>query len=981
MAIVRSGRAERHGGFESLLLDQVQAAVIATDLTGVIRHWNRHAERLFGWSREEALGQPIMELVVLEEQTERAAEVMDRLRSGASWEGEFPIRCKSGSSVLCYVTDSPIQDEEGQPAGMVAIAVDITGRKRHESRLAARTAVTYSLAEADSLPQAAPRIIEAICENLGWDLGAIWRVDLEARVIRCIDAWHLPSVDVAEFEAVTRRSVFPPGVGLPGSVWSAATPRWIPDVLQDTNFPRAAVAEKDGLHGAFGFPILLGGHVLGVLEFFSREIHEPDEELMQTMTVIGSQIGQFMERLEAQKAVRQSDARKTAILLSALDAVITMDGEGNIVEFNPPAERAFGRKSEDVVGKEMAELIIPPSLRERHREGLRHYLKTGEGPLLGQRTELTALRADGSEFPVELAITRVDLPGPPLFTGYIRDVTDRKRAEDELRRSRDQLEAIFQGVTEGISVLDASGKLLYANDAAARLSGYPSGKTMVDAPGDEVFQRFHIMDEAGQPLAVSELPGRKALEGLSEERTIRYRDVRTQEERWSIIRGAPVFDQAGRVQFSISIFHDVTERRRTEEAQRFLAEASDLLSRSLDYHETLAQVARLAVLSLADWCSVDMAQEDGSIQHLAVEHLDPSKVEMAKSFGERYPIDPDSATGVANVIRTGKPEQIPEITDDMLVEASPDEEILRILRELGLRSVITAPLVAAGRTLGAITFVSAESGRRYTTQDLAYAEQIADRAALAVNNARLFRQRDEIARVLQRSLVPPDIPVIPGLEIATFYQAAGEAYDVGGDFYDVFDTGDGGWAMVIGDVCGKGPEAAAITGVARHAIRTAAMKERRPSEILSILNDALIQDRPNHTFCTVTYVRLRPTDGRTRITVCNAGHPLPMVLRADGTVETAGLPGTLLGVFPDPELSDRAVELGPGDAVVLYTDGVTEELATVDTPGRETLLGLMPSYRGQDAEGIASSVVRAVLDARPRPPRDDIAVVVARVRP
>jgi serine phosphatase RsbU (regulator of sigma subunit) len=223
--------------------------------------------------------------------------------------------------------------------------------------------------------------------------------------------------------------------------------------------------------------------------------------------------------------------------------------------------------------------------------------------------------------------------------------------------------------------------------------------------------------------------------------------------------------------------------------------------------------------------------------------------------------------------------------------------------------------------------------------------------------------------------------VIPGLEIATFYQAAGEAYEVGGDFYDVFDTGDGGWAMVIGDVCGKGPEAAAITGVARHAIRTAAMKERRPSEILSILNDALIQDRPNHTFCTVTYGRLRPSDGRTRITVCNAGHPLPVVLRADGTVETAGLPGTLLGVFPDPELSDRVVELGPGDAMVLYTDGVTEELATVDTPGRETLLGLMPSYRGQDAEGIASSLVRAVLDARPRPPRDDIAVVVARVRP
>ena len=174
---------------------------------------------------------------------------------------------------------------------------------------------------------------------------------------------------------------------------------------------------------------------------------------------------------------------------------------------------------------------------------------------------------------------------------------------------------------------------------------------------------------------------------------------------------------------------------------------------------------------------------------------------------------------------------------------------------------------------------------------------------------------------------------------------------------------------------------AAVTGVARHAIRTAAMKERRPSEVLSILNEALLRSRPRYTFCTVAYVRVQPSEGRLRLTVCSAGHPLPLVLRADGRVETAGLPGTLLGVFPDPELKDRVLELRPGDALLLYTDGVTEELAPPGTTGGGSLADLLASNRGLDAHSIASSVERAVVEARPRPPRDDIAILVARVKP
>jgi PAS domain S-box-containing protein len=851
VALIQRRRSPEQGSVDSFLLDQVPAAVVATDPHGNITRWNRQAEKMFGWSKEEAHGRPVLQILVPEDETERAAEILDRLRAGQSWEGELRLRRKDGVSVLCQVTNSPILSEDGTTIGMVGVSVDVSGRKHERSRLAARTAVTNILAGADSLLEVAPTMIEAICESLDWDIGAIWTVDEEAGLIRCLHAWHRPGFPTPEFVSSTRDAAFPKGTGLPGRVWAWGAANWIPDVVEDTNFPRAAVAKVEGVHGAFGFPIMLGGEVLGVLEFFSRNVREADEALLEVMGIIGSQIGQFMER---------------------------------------------------------------------------------------------------------------------------------KQAEDDLRKSRDQLETIFQGVSEGIAVLDPAGTIRYANEAAARMIGFRSVPELLVAAPDDVVGRFQIMDEDGLPVSLDELPGRLALQGREPiETTVRYRDVRTGEERWSIVRAAPVFDPFGRVQFAIAIFHDVTERRRAEEAQRFLSEASDVLSQSLDYEETLTNVARLAVESLADWCSVYMLQEDGSIAQLAIQHVDPSKVELAEEWAKRYPIDANLPYGVAGVIRTGRPELMSEIPDSLLEEASPDPELVTILKQLGLKSAMTVPLVAGGRILGGITFVSAESSRLYTPLDLAYAEQLADRAALAVNNAKLFKERDEIASVLQQSLVPPDLPEIPGLEVAQVYRAAGAAYEVGGDFYDAFATGDGGWAMVIGDVCGKGPAAAAITGVARHSVRTAAMKERRPSEILSILNDALIQEGPRHTFCTVAYVRLRPSDRGVRLTVCCGGHPLPLVLRVDGRVETAGLPGTLLGVFPDPELKDHAVELESGDALVLYTDGVTEELAPSGRSGRETLMDLVGTFRGMDAVTIARSIERAVLDARPRPPRDDIAILVAKV--
>src|SRR5439155_6042794 len=254
----------------------------------------------------------------------------------------------------------------------------------------AEHAATRVLAESTTLAEAAPRILESVCGNLGWDAASIWIADPVAGVLRCHATWRDPILDVDEFIEATGRLEFAAGVGLPGRVWASGLPTWIPDVVSDDNFPRAPVAARNGLHAAVGFPIVLRGNVLGVLEFFSRKIRSPDESLITMMGTIGTQIAQFIESSEGAAALRESHARSRAMLSSALDCVVSMDHQGRVIEFNPAAERTFGYVRSDAIGKELATLIIPPERRDEHRAGLARYLKTCEGSILDQRVEMEA---------------------------------------------------------------------------------------------------------------------------------------------------------------------------------------------------------------------------------------------------------------------------------------------------------------------------------------------------------------------------------------------------------------------------------------------------------------------------------------------------------------------------------------------------------------------------------------------------------------
>jgi serine phosphatase RsbU (regulator of sigma subunit)/PAS domain-containing protein len=418
-------------------------------------------------------------------------------------------------------------------------------------------------------------------------------------------------------------------------------------------------------------------------------------------------------------------------------------------------------------------------------------------------------------------------------------------------------------------------------------------------------------------------------------------------------------------------------RSLAEERLSLLARAGGLLAQSLDYPKTLAAVIDLVVPRFADWATVEILEPSGSIRSLAVGHVDPKKIAVAKEFRDRRPPELSSPTGVGHVIATGEPEMVPEITEEMIT-AVGDPEVEELVRELHLRSAMIVPLSARGRTLGAMTYVWAESGNTYTPADLALAQTLAARVALVIDNARLYRDRDHIARTLQHSLLPPDPPAIEGIDLAARYRPAGEGIEAGGDFYDAFDIGDGEWTVALGDVCGKGPDAAALMGMVRHTIRAAAIRERAPARVLATVNAAVARQTSDEQFCTAVAARLRPSGDHVLAWICVAGHPSPLILRADGSLQWIEGSGALLGVFDDAGLTDRELRLAAGDTLILYTDGVTEERGAQGAFGERGLAAALDGAAGASATEIVERIERALLAHGSGEPRDDIAILVVR---
>ena len=400
-----------------------------------------------------------------------------------------------------------------------------------------------------------------------------------------------------------------------------------------------------------------------------------------------------------------------------------------------------------------------------------------------------------------------------------------------LTAAQRRLDGILGALAEAVTVQSKGGRVEYANQAAATLLGLPGVHAVLTAEPGDLIGRFEIHHPDGSPVLQDELPGARVLRGEHPPPLLTQSLYKaTGELRWFLTKATALEDEDGEI-LAVNVIEDVTEEREAALRQQFLSEAGEALSSSLDYEDTLRRIARLAVPRLADWCSVELPDDRGELQQVALTHVDPERVEQARAIREHYPADPEAPIGSHAVMRTGEPQLIPEIPDALLVDAARDEEHLRLIRALNIRSAISVPMVTGGRALGVMSFVFSDSARVYTEQDLAFAQELAARAATAIENARLYTERAEVARTLQASLLPEELPQVPGWRFAAEYRAGQEGADVGGDFYDVFAV-EGGQMVLLGDVTGMGVTAAALTSLVRHTAKTSAAFDPRPGAVL-----------------------------------------------------------------------------------------------------------------------------------------------------
>lgn len=454
--------------------------------------------------------------------------------------------------------------------------------------------------------------------------------------------------------------------------------------------------------------------------------------------------------------------------------------------------------------------------------------------------------------------------------------------------------------------------------------------------------------------------------------------------RWISGTGRVVLGESGEPVAMVGVGADITGRKLAEERLTFLAHAGQLLGSSLDLDTTLQQLCDLAIERFCDWCSVDLL-EPGGVRLVAVSHRDPDKVAYARALRERFGVNLDDDRGLPQVLRTGRPEVVPEI-DEQYVRAAlsqiPEltaQEVEEFVA-LGLRSSMVVPLTgAAGTVLGALTLVSAESGLVYDDQDLALAGEVARRAGTAVENARLYARVEHAARTLQQSLLPPRLPALGFAELAAFYAPMGGADLIGGDFYDVFPISDGRrWCLVIGDVSGKGVDAAALTAAVRWTLRSALARQGSPGNAIGELNDALLQQDLGGRFVTVTAVLLEPDADGVHVDYACGGHPPPIAVRGAGLAEVLPAEGQIVGVLPAATPTTQRTWLGRGDALVLYSDGFTEVRRDGELFGDAGMLAVLRGLpAGAGSQDIVARLTAAVAEYGPQP--DDMALLVLAV--
>lgn len=549
----------------------------------------------------------------------------------------------------------------------------------------------------------------------------------------------------------------------------------------------------------------------------------------------------------------------------------------------------------------------------------------------------------------------------------------------ELATAEDRrvLDILFRHASEAVSIQDRSGRLLYANDEAARIVGFRTGAELVSTPPEDIIRRFEMVDRSGSPIPLESLPGRRVLAGAPvAEAVIGYRRPDSPRVRWSQVRASPIKNDAGEVVWVINFFQDITSQFRRDEIRELLYIVYEALGSSLDRDENLQSLAKALVPRMGTWCAVHML-EGGTLIPVAMVHPDDEDAQTLVNMSDPGPISLDDDHIQARVARTEKPEIIEAISEEMLQEAEDrtSKELIDVVRRLDLNSVACVPIAIGRRVIGTLTLARSFPEAELDMADVDALAAVADRAAAALENAGLYQQQREIAETLQIVLTPKTLPRVPGFRLAARYQPLSLVGHVGGDFYDVFPIADGRTAVLVGDIAGKGVEAAAAVGLARYTLRSTIALDPNPATVITRINESLLEEEQ---MCTVAYAILENHGDRFRLRVTLAGHPPVVVVTADGSVERLGEPCPPVGVMAEVIPIEVERWLAPGDTIVMYTDGYA--FSGMNPP--ESVEVALSKCETNDPDRLLSEMLDLLLtDLGPKGPKDDIALLALVAEP
>lgn len=846
------------------LLSALDQAVIATDLDGTVLFWNPAAERLYGWSPEEAVGRNVNDLVVVEADAALADQIMEAVGAGRRWSGEFPVRRRSGDVFIASVTDNPVLGEDGGVVGVVGVSSDVNEKRWAEAlRRGSRGGLSLALTAARVGTwhwDLASGVVEwdAAMESLyGLAVGSF-----SGTIGAWLDRVHPDDRDrlsAAVEQAVDDGDELTVELRLP---WPDGSSRWV-----ETR-GRVTRDEEGRVRGCVG--VAVDATDRKQAEQALREEHQ----IVETLHHIGRSL---VAELDLERIVQAVTDAGTLLTGAQLGAYFSACDDGEHVELVTLA--GVDRSVFESFPRPRRTEVLGPTFAD---EGAVRLDDVTADPRFGRNPPYFGLP-----------------PGHPPVRSYL-----------------------------AVPVVSRSGEVL----------------------GGLVFghERAGVFDESDERL-VSGIASHAAI-AIDNGRLLAAAEV----QRHAAVTAAN----------RLARLHALAVRLGTARSADAVAEA------------VVAEGAAAVGSVATSLCGLTA---DGA----ALEILASSGVSDDAAAGYRT-IALDAATPINDAFR-----QRTAVLLRSTAERDASYPGLAGVRAVG-RSFAAVPVEVQGRPFGVLA-VSFPDERDFTEDDRSLLDAVALQGGQALGRARLADAERRAARTLQQSLLPPGELRIPGLEVATRYHAFGDETEVGGDFYDAFALGDGSGAadgpdgpgafgVVMGDVRGKGIQSAAVTALARYTVRAASQCDRRPSEALALVNRAIYEQDDPERFCTVVHLHLRPAgDGSFDVELAVAGHPLPLLMTPAGEVRAVGRTGTVVGLFADPELHDVRERLTPGDALVLFTDGVLEARSPDGRFAPDLIEKALRDVAGHSAEDIAAAVERAVLRFEGGQARDDMALLVLRV--